>query len=72
MNIFDEIEKERAVPPDHVINVYSLRDHTFLWRACYKAIEDYIKAGNVVLVDENNALLRKIQFDTPEKKLELC
>jgi hypothetical protein len=59
MNIFDEIEKERALHPDHIINVYSLRDHTLLWCARYKAIEDYVKAGNVVLVDENNAVLAK-------------
>ncbi len=59
MNIFDEIEKERVLHPDHIINVYSVRDHTLLWRARYKAIEDYVKAGNVVLVDENNAVLAK-------------
>ncbi len=59
MNIFDEIEKERALHPDHMINVYSLRDHTLLWRARFKALEGYLKAGNVVLVDEDNALLAK-------------
>lgn len=59
MNIFDEIEKKRAVHPDHIINVYSLRDHTFLGSARYKAIEDYIKTGNVFLVDENSAVISK-------------
>jgi len=59
MNIFDEIEKKRALHPDHIINVYSLRDHTFLGSARYKEIKDYIKTGNVFLVDEDNAVISK-------------
>ncbi|MGB8311580.1 MAG: hypothetical protein WCE81_06935 [Halobacteriota archaeon] len=59
MNIFDEIEKKRTLRPDHIINVYSLRDHAFLGSARYKVIEDYIKTGNVFLVDEDNAVISK-------------
>ncbi|HYA61230.1 MAG TPA: hypothetical protein VED16_04045 [Candidatus Acidoferrum sp.] len=59
MNIFDEIEKKRALDPDHIINVYSLRDHTFLGSARYKVIEDCVKTGSVFLVDENNAVMTK-------------
>ena len=59
MNIFDEIEKKRALHPDHIINIYSLRDHTFLGSARYKVIEDYVKTGSVFLVDENNAVMTK-------------
>jgi len=59
MNIFDEIEKKRVLHPDHIINVYSLRDHTFLGSARYKLIKDHIKTGNVFLIDENNAVISK-------------
>ena len=59
MNIFDEIEKKRVLHPDHIINVYSLRDHAFLGSARYKVIEEYIKTGNVFLVDEDNAVISK-------------
>ena len=59
MNIFDEIEKKRTLHPDHIINIYSLRDHTFLGSVRYKVIKDYIKTGSVFLVDENNAVISK-------------
>jgi hypothetical protein len=72
MNIFDEIEKKRVLHPDHIINVYSLRDHTFLGSARYKVIENYIKTGNVFLVDENNAVSKKSCLILAREPEEVC
>lgn len=72
MNIFDEIEKKRVLHPDHIINVYSLRDHTFLGSARYKVIENYIKTGKVCLVDENNAVSKKSCLILAREPEEVC